>query len=66
MTPPTERHLVTEEEGYNYIGKFYFPCNTSDLKMKKVKSVLLVAGLEVPTEARYVHRCVSRHVWVCG
>ena len=49
LTPPTERHCVTGEEGYSYIGKFFFPCNTSHLKLKKQKSVKLVAGLEVPT-----------------
>ena len=42
------------EEGYSYIGKFFFPCNTSHLKLK-LKSVLLVASLEVPIEGRYIH-----------
>ena len=54
MTPPTERHCVSGEEGYSYIGKFFFPCNTSHLKLK-LKSVLLVASLEVPIEGRYIH-----------
>ena len=46
-TPPTEKHLMTGEEGFNYTGEFYFPCNTSHLKPKKMTSVLLVATLEL-------------------
>lgn len=53
LIPPTERHLATEVDGYNYIGKFFFPCNTSHLK-PKMKSVKLVAGLEVPTVQGWV------------
>ena len=59
MTLPTEKHSVTQVEGYSYIGKFFFPCNTSHLKMKKVKSVLLVASLEVPVVQDWT-RCGGR------
>lgn len=66
VTPPTGRHLVTEEDGYNYIGEFYFPCITYHLKKR---SVLLVASLEVLMEERFVHS-VNREVYVeceaCG